>query len=80
MRMVTVAAMAAVLLLASMSAGCLTPLTSQQPLTPVPVPERPLVGVYEPSVPGNWSDIARPAARTPTCAPTPTPSPRSAIR
>jgi hypothetical protein len=38
--------------------GCLTPLTSQQPLTPVPAPASPLVGVYEPGAPGSWSQIA----------------------
>ena len=54
MRMVTVAALVAVLLA---STGCLTPLTSQQPLTPVPTPASPLVGVYEPGAPGGWSQI-----------------------
>jgi mannan endo-1,4-beta-mannosidase len=49
------AAVAAVLLTAT---GCLTPLTSQQPLTPVPVPPSPMVGVYEPGAPKGWSDIA----------------------
>jgi mannan endo-1,4-beta-mannosidase len=39
--------------------GCLTPLTAQQPLTPVPAPASPLVGVYEPGVPGSWSPVAR---------------------
>jgi mannan endo-1,4-beta-mannosidase len=44
--------------------GCLTPLTPQQPvtspqpLTPVPAPASPLVGVYEPGVPGSWSPIS----------------------
>jgi hypothetical protein len=47
--------------------GCLTPLTSRQPLTPptsrqpltpVPAPENPLVGVYEPGGPTSWSNIA----------------------
>ena len=38
--------------------GCLTPLTSQQPLAPVPVPARALVGVYEPGAPGSWSGIS----------------------
>jgi mannan endo-1,4-beta-mannosidase len=37
--------------------GCLTPLTSQQPLTPVPVPASPLVGVYEPGAASSWSHI-----------------------
>jgi hypothetical protein len=37
--------------------GCLTPLTSQPPLTPVPTPANPLVGVYEPGAPGSWSPI-----------------------
>lgn len=55
MRMVTVAALVAAVLLAS--TGCLTPLTSQQPLTPVPAPARPLAGVYEPGAPGSWSRI-----------------------
>jgi hypothetical protein len=48
------AAVATVLLTAT---GCLTPLTSQQPLTPVPAPASPLIGVYEPGTPGGWSDI-----------------------
>lgn len=39
--------------------GCLTPLTSQRPLTPVPVPRSPLVGVYEPGAPEGWSGITR---------------------
>jgi Glycosyl hydrolase family 26 len=55
-RMVAVAAMAAAVLLAS--SGCLTPLTSRQPLLPVPAPASPLVGVYEPGAPGSWSGIA----------------------
>jgi len=55
-RMVTAAALVAAVLLAVV--GCLTPLTSQQPLTPVPVPVSPLVGVYEPGVPGSWSPVA----------------------
>lgn len=55
MRRVTVAAAAAAVLLAV--TGCLTPLRSPQPLTPVPVPTSPLVGVYEPGVPGSWSPI-----------------------
>ena len=59
MRMVTVAAMVAAVLLAVTTAGCLTPLTSREPLRPVPVPARPLVGVYEPSATGSWSDVAR---------------------
>lgn len=48
------AAVATVLLAVT---GCLTPLTAQQPLTPVPVPASPLVGVYEPGVPGSWSNV-----------------------
>jgi len=52
----TVAAVATVLLAAT---GCLTPLTPQRPLTPVPVPASPLVGVYEPGAPGSWSDITK---------------------
>ncbi len=55
MRRVMVAALVATVLAAT--AGCLTPLRSQQPLTPVPVPASPLVGVYEPGVPGSWSKI-----------------------
>ncbi len=55
MRRLTVAAVAATILLAA--TGCLTPLRSQQPLTPVPVPASPVVGVYEPGVPGSWSKI-----------------------
>jgi Glycosyl hydrolase family 26 len=54
-RRVMVAAMVATILVAA--TGCLTPLTSQQPLAPVPVPASPLVGVYEPGVPGSWSKI-----------------------
>jgi hypothetical protein len=56
-RRVTVAAAAAAVLLAV--TGCLTPLTSQQPLTPVSAPARPLVGVYEPGAPGSWSQITK---------------------
>jgi len=58
MRRVTVAAIVAVISLSA--AGCLTPLTSQQPsapLTPVPVPASPLVGVYEPGAPASWSEV-----------------------
>jgi len=56
-RRVMVAAAAAVVLLAV--TGCLTPLTSQPPLTPVPVPASPLVGVFEPGAPGSWSQITQ---------------------
>ena len=56
MRRVMMAAIAAAVLLAA--TGCLTPLTSQQPLTQVPVPANPLVGVFEPGAPGSWSRIA----------------------
>jgi mannan endo-1,4-beta-mannosidase len=52
---VAAAAVATVLLAAS---GCLTPLTSQPPLTPVPAPASPLAGVYEPGTPGSWSYVA----------------------
>jgi len=38
--------------------GCLTPLTSQPPLRPVPAPARPLVGVFEPDAPRSWQQIA----------------------
>lgn len=62
MRMVTVVAVVAAVLLAV--AGCLTPLTSQQPLTPVPAPASPLVGVYAPGAPGSWSQVAEFAAAT----------------
>jgi len=55
-RRVAVAAVTATILLAV--TGCLTPLTQQQPLTPVPTPARPLVGVYELGAPGSWSQIA----------------------
>ena len=55
MRRLKVAAVAATVLLAA--TGCLTPLTSQQPLTPVPTPASPLVGVYEPGAPSTWSGI-----------------------
>lgn len=56
MRRVTIAAIVPAVLLAA--TGCLTPLTSQQPLTPVPTPTNPLVGVYEPGAPGSWSHCA----------------------
>jgi len=55
-RRVAVAAIVAAVLLGA--TGCLTPLTSQQPLTPVPTLVSPLVGVYEPGAPGSWSRIA----------------------
>jgi len=61
-RRVTVAAIVAAVLLAA--TGCLTPLTSQQPLTPVPTPASPLVGLYEPGAPGSWSQIAEFTAAT----------------
>ncbi len=60
-RGVTVAA--AVLAILVGVTGCLTPLTSQRPptspppLTPVPVPTSPVVGVYEPDAPSSWSQI-----------------------
>jgi hypothetical protein len=44
-------------------AGCLTPLRAQQPaaahqpLTPVPAPASPLVGVFEPDAPASWSQV-----------------------
>ncbi|HXW43805.1 MAG TPA: glycosyl hydrolase [Streptosporangiaceae bacterium] len=50
------AAAAATLLLAV--AGCLTPLTAQPARRPVPVPARPMVGVFEPDAPGSWSQVA----------------------
>jgi mannan endo-1,4-beta-mannosidase len=53
---VTLAAAGAAVVLAV--TGCLTPLTAPQPLTPVPAPVSPLVGVYEPAAPGSWSQIA----------------------
>jgi mannan endo-1,4-beta-mannosidase len=56
-RMVTLAAAAAVVLLGV--TGCLTPLTPPQPLKPVPTPASPLVGVYEPGAPGSWSQITK---------------------
>ena len=62
MRRVTIAAIVAAILLAA--TGCLTPLTSQQPLTPVPAPASPLVGLYEPGAPGSWSQIAEFTAAT----------------
>lgn len=55
MRVAIVTAMAAAVLLAV--TGCLTPLTSQQPLAPVPAPASPLVGIYEPGSPGSWSQV-----------------------
>ena len=57
MRRGIVAAAAAIILLAA--TGCLTPLTAQQPLIPVPVPANPLVGVAEKGAPGNWSGISK---------------------
>ena len=56
-RRLAVAAVSAAVLLAA--TGCLTPLTSQQALTPVPTPASPLVGVYEPGSPGSWSKITQ---------------------
>ena len=56
MRRVTIAAIVVAVLLAA--TGCLTPLTPQQPLTPVPTPANPLVGIYEPGAPGSWPQIA----------------------
>lgn len=55
-RRLAVAAVVAAIVLAA--AGCLTPLTSQPPLAPVPASATPLVGVYEPGAPGSWSQIA----------------------
>ena len=55
MRRGAAAAVVATVLLAA--TGCLTPLTSQEPLRPVPVPANPLVGVYEPGAPTSWSGI-----------------------
>jgi Glycosyl hydrolase family 26 len=57
MRMAAITAITVGVLLAV--SACLTPLTSQQPLKPVPVPASPLVGVYEPGVPGSWAGVAR---------------------
>jgi mannan endo-1,4-beta-mannosidase len=54
-RRVTVAAAAVGVVLAV--TGCLTPLTSQAPLRPVPAPASPLVGVYEPGALSSWSHI-----------------------
>ena len=51
-----VAAVVAIVLLTA--TGCLTPLTAQQPLAPVPAPASPLVGVYEPGAPGSWAGIS----------------------
>jgi len=56
LRRLTVAAVVASIVLAA--AGCLTPLTSQPPLAPVPASASPLVGVYEPGAPGSCSQIA----------------------
>jgi mannan endo-1,4-beta-mannosidase len=54
-RKVAIAAAAAACLLTV--TGCLTPLTAQQPLTPVPTPASPLIGVYESAAPGSWSQV-----------------------
>ncbi len=60
-RSVTIAA--AAVALSALVTGCLTPLTAPRPtpaptpLTPVPTPASPLVGVYEPSAPGSFSQI-----------------------
>ncbi|HEX6931141.1 MAG TPA: glycosyl hydrolase [Streptosporangiaceae bacterium] len=62
MRRVTVTAAAAAVLLTV--TGCLTPLTPQEPLTPVPAPATPLVGVYEPGAPGSWSPMTEFARAT----------------
>ncbi len=55
------AAFAAVLLVIT---GCLTPLTATQPLTAVPRPVTPLVGVYEPDAPTGWSQVTEFAGAT----------------
>jgi hypothetical protein len=55
-RRVTIAAIVAAVLLGA--TGCLTPLRSRPPLTPVPTPASPLAGVYEPGAPGSWPQIA----------------------
>jgi hypothetical protein len=60
--MVTVAAIAGAVLLAV--TGCLTPLREPVPLTPVPAPVSPLVGVYEPGSPNSWTHIAEFAGQT----------------
>jgi mannan endo-1,4-beta-mannosidase len=57
-RRATLAATAAAAILLAVTA-CMTPLTSQLPLTPVPAPASPLVGVYEPEAPGSWSQITK---------------------
>ena len=62
MRKVAVAAAVAALLLGV--TGCLTPLRAPQPLTPVPTPASPLIGVFEPGAPGSWSQIAQFASAT----------------
>ena len=62
MRLMSLVSIVAAVLLAL--AGCLTPLTSRAPLTPVPASARPLIGVYEPGVPGSWSPVATFAAAT----------------
>jgi mannan endo-1,4-beta-mannosidase len=73
--MVKLAAVVVVVLL--VSTGCLSPLASpharklmpaqgapSRPLTPVPVPTSPLVGVFEPTAPNGWSQIAEFAGAT----------------
>jgi mannan endo-1,4-beta-mannosidase len=64
-RTVSIATIVAAVTLAV--AGCLAPLTTQQPLppasrkllTPVSAPASPLVGVYEPGAPVSWSQVAK---------------------
>ncbi len=50
-----------------LTAGCLTPLSGEQPprvLTPVPTPSSPLVGVYAPSGGDGWSGVQEFATAT----------------
>jgi mannan endo-1,4-beta-mannosidase len=61
-RMASVAALAAAVALTV--TGCLTPLRAPVPLTPVPAPVSPLVGVYEPGSPNSWTPVAEFAATT----------------
>lgn len=60
-------ARAAVLFIALLTTGCLTPLTGEPPphiLTPVPTPSSPLVGVFAPGGTDAWSGVSDFASAT----------------